>query len=133
MSLNGLTVLDGATAVAASGGTSLTFTTTSVDVPGGINVADHSESDYRLRRHITFRNRNPQRQSDGSFTKAKRSIVVTTPIETASGEIKYMVSRYECEIPVEATPTQEVNHRRNTTQLLCDADAETFHTTGAVS
>lgn len=133
MPINGLTVMDGATAVAPTGGTSLAFTITSVEVPGGINVADHSQADFRLRRHFTFRNRNPQRQSDGSFTKGKRTVIATTPIETAIGVIEYMVSRYECEIPVAALPADEVRHRRNFIQLLCDADVEAFHTTGATA
>lgn len=132
MPLNGLAIADDAT-VSVTSGTAKTYSLTSTAVPGGINVADFSQTDFRLRRHITFRNRNPQRQADGSFSKAKRSFVFTTPIDAGSGKIEYLVDRWESEQPVSASAAQLLTHRKNVLQLLIDSDVESFHTTGSIA
>lgn len=132
MSLNGLAIGDDAT-VTATGGTSKTYGLTSTVVPGGVNVADFSQADFRLRRHITFRNRNPQKLADGTFSKAKRSFVFTTPIDAGSGKIEYLVDRWESEQPVAASAAQLLQHRKNVAQLLIDSDVESFHTTGSIA
>lgn len=131
--LNGLQISDLSTSLSVTGGSAKAFTVTSVTVPNGINVADFTQTDFRLRRHITFRNRNPVKQADGSFSKAKRSFVFTTPIDAGSGKIVYLVDRWESEQPVEASATDLANHRRNVAQLLFDADVEQFHTGGSIS
>lgn len=133
MPLKGLAVADASTSLSVTGGTAKTFSETSVEVPGGVNVADFSENNFTLRRHITFRNRNPQKLSDGTFSKAKRSFSLTTPVDAGSGRIVYLVTRYECEIPVEASASVEANHRKNVAQLLFDADVELFHTAGSIA
>lgn len=133
MPLNGLSISDASTSLSVTGGSAKAFTITSVPVPNGINVADFTETDFRLRRHITFRNRNPAKQPNGEFSKAKRSFNFTTPIAAADGSIKYIVDRWESEQPVEATATQLANHRRNVAQLLFDSDVELFHTGGSIS
>lgn len=133
MPLKGLAIADNSTSLSVTGGTAVTFTETSVEVAGGINVADHSQADFRLRRHVTFRNRNPRRLTDGTFSKAKRSFVFTTPVETASGTIDYLVDRWESEIPTAASPVVVANHRRNVAQLMFDSDVESFHTTGSLA
>lgn len=134
MPLNGLSINDASTSIAVTGGSAKAFTITSVQVPNGINVADFTEADFRLRRHVTFRNRNPVKQANGTFSKAKRSFNFTTPIAGAvAGSIVYIVDRWESEQPVEATPAQLANHRRNVAQLLFDTDVELFHTGGSIS
>lgn len=133
MPLNGLAISDDSTSLSVTGGTAKTFTITSVTVPNGINVADFSEADFRIRRHITFKNRNPVKQASGSFSKAKRSFVFTTPYLNANGEVEYITDRWESEQPVTATAAQLANHRRNVAQLLFDADVESFHTGGAIA
>ena len=133
MPLNGLSISDAATSISVTGGTAKSFTITSVTVPNGINVADFSESDFRIRRHITFRNRNPVKLATGKFTKAKRSIVFTTPFLNADGETEYITDRWESEQPVTATAAALANHRKNFCQLMFDADVESFHTGGAIA
>ena len=133
MALKGLSIMDNSTGLSVAGGTGLTFTETSTEVSGGINVADHSQADFRLRRHITFRNRNPVRQNDGNFSKAKRSFVFTTPVEDSKGVVRYITTRFEQETPVEASAAAELNHRRIAAQLQFDSDCESFHTTGSVA
>lgn len=133
MPLRGLTISDAATSLSVTGGTSKTFTESSVVVPGGVNVADFAEANFLLRRHITFRNRNPQKQSDGTFSKAKRSFVFTTPVDAGGGKIDYLVTRVETEIPVSASASIEANHRKNVAQLHFDADVENFNALGTTA
>lgn len=133
MALKGLSIMDNSTGLSVTGGAGVTFTETSVAVAGGVNVADHSQADFRLRRHITFRNRNPVRQNNGDFSKAKRSFVFTTPVEDSDGVIRYITTRWEQETPVEASAAAELNHRRLAAQIQFDADVEAFHTTGSVA
>lgn len=133
MPLKGISIMDNSTGLSVAGGTGVTLTETSVAVAGGVNVADHTQADFRLRRHVTFRNRNPVRQNNGEFSKAKRSFVFTTPIQDSVGVIRYITTRWEQETPVEATAVAELNHRRMAAQFQFDADAEAFHTTGSVA
>lgn len=125
--------MDDCTGFTVTGGTSLSFTLTSDEVPGGVKVADHTEADFRLRRHITFKNRNPRKQADGTFSKGKRSKVFTTPVLCSDNVVRYIVTRTETEIPVEASAIDVLNHRRIAAQLEFDADIENFNVYGTIS
>lgn len=111
MSVESSTFKKAATAIAPTGGTDQTFTETGNDVQNGIAVSDATVADFRVRPSITYKNRQPVRQADGSWTKAKRSFVLVIPKITADGSTVFNLVRGDVEAHPETT-TAEVNELR---------------------
>lgn len=111
MSVESSTFKKAATAIAPTGGTDQTFTETGNDVQNGIAVSDATVADFRVRPSITYKNRQPVRQADGSWTKAKRSFVLVIPKITADGSTVFNLVRCDVEAHPETT-TAEVNELR---------------------
>lgn len=111
MSVESSTFKKAATAITPTGGTDQTFTETGNDVQNGIAVSDATVADFRVRPSITYKNRQPVRQADGSWTKAKRSFVLVIPKITADGSTVFNLVRGDVEAHPETT-TAEVNELR---------------------
>lgn len=134
MPLSALTLADNATSIAVTGGTTKTFTPDGQSVFNGIHVADNTVTDFRVKPHATFKNRNPQRKSDGTYGKGKRDIVYTEPyLDAASGKVVFATYRYSCEFDPIIPAANLKNGRYKLTQLCFDADAENFHAAGDIS
>lgn len=134
MPINGLSISDGATSLSVTGGTALAFTDVGQVVANGINVAATSIADFRVRPHITFKNKNPQRKSNGTFTQGTRTIVFTVPyLDSVTGVVHYdtytIERRYSSVIPA----TNLANNRKNAAQLLFDTDTENFNSVGSLA
>lgn len=134
MPINGLSISHGATSLSVTGGTARAFTPDGQTVTNGVHVAASSVSDFRVRPHISFKNRNPARRSDGTFTQGTRTFVSTQPyLEAATGIVHYdtieVTRRYSPVIPEADLKA----HRYNAAQLLFDADIENYNTTGDLS
>lgn len=134
MPINGLSIMDGATGFTVTGGTALAFTDVGQIVANGINVAATSIADFRVRPHVTFKNKNPQRKSNGTFTQGTRTIIYTNPyLDPVTGVVHYdtftIERRYSSVIPAATL----ANNRKNATQLLIDSDTENFNSVGSLA
>lgn len=133
MSLSSFQIMDGATGFTVTGGTAKTYAVSGQIVTGGINVSDNSVTDFKTRPHITFKNRNPVRQPNGTYSKGKMFITYTQPFVKADGTLGYNVERYEKEYDIDASAAALLNNRRMMAQLLFDSELELFHTVGSVA
>jgi hypothetical protein len=133
MSLNGISLLDAATACAASGGSALVFEDDGTPVATGVHVSDTTETDLRLKKHITFKNRNAQLQSDGSFSKTRKDTVLTIPFELADGSISYQVVRTQTEAHPQfaAVAGNMDNLRFMGAQVLVDSETDSYYDHGS--
>lgn len=135
MPLNGISLLDAPTSVAWTGGTATVYDKDGTVVSNGLRVSDSSESDPRVRGHITFKG-NPHRQlSDGSFNKAKRDIIITVPFALADGSYSYQVVRISMETHPEFEAASGVmdNLRHLAGQCILDAETDDFFDYGSTS
>jgi hypothetical protein len=133
MSINGITLLNEATAVSLTGGTGIVFEDDSTPVATGIRVSDTDETDLRLKKHVTFKNRNAQMQGDGSFSKARKDVILTVPFELADGSISYQVFRGQCELHPEfvAVAANLANFRYLAVQTISDSELDKFYAHGS--
>lgn len=132
MGLTSSTLLTGAT-LAATGGTAKTYTPDGQTVVNGLHLADASVTDFRVRPQITVKTRNPKRNPDGTYTKAKRTVTLYVPELKADGTIATNIRRYESEIDPETSAASELDSRKMFAQILFDSDFESFHTTGSLA
>lgn len=132
--LNNMTIAAGATGATVTGGTAKTYTPDGQSVFNGIHVADNTVADFRVKPHFTFKNRNPVRQSDGTFSKGKRDIVSTDPyLDVATGIVHYVTTRYSQEANPVIPAANCKDARLKMAQCLFDSDCENFHATGDIS
>jgi hypothetical protein len=122
-----------ATGGTTTGGTSFTLNECGTEVKNGLYVADTNEADFKVRTNITFRNRNPQLQSDGTYSKAKRSVQIVTPIELADGTISFCLSRIEFELHPEMSAAQITNLVMLAAQIATDSDVANFRNLGSLA
>jgi hypothetical protein len=99
MSIDGLVLKDAATSLTVAGGTDMTFSRDAVEVKNGLHVANMAEDNFIVRENATFTARNPSKQPDGTYSKAKKSVVIFLPDEIEeTGEIVYNLIRIEHEL-----------------------------------
>lgn len=134
MGLATIGLMDGATGFTVTGGSLKTYTPDGQTVSNGIHVADNTVTDFRVKPHITWKNRNPQRQSDGSYSKGVRTTIVTVPyLEVATGKVYFVTERRTMEYAPEIPAAVIKNARFLAAQCMFDTDAENFNTAGDVS
>lgn len=134
MALNTITLSDSATSLSVTGGTVKTYTPDGQTVTNGIHVADNSVSDFRVKPHITWKNRNPQRLSDGTYSKGKKEIIVTVPyLNTTTNLVQFATASYSFSYNPEIPAASLKNARYLLAQCLFDVDAENFHVSGDIS
>lgn len=131
MPLSNIGIMSGATGFTVTGGTLKSFTPDGQVVVNGVHVACAATTDFRVRENITLKNRNPVRQPDGSYSKAKRHITLNVPLLKADGTIVINRYRYESEEDPETSAATCKNNRFMLTQLTFDADCEDFHVSGS--
>jgi len=132
MPLNGMTHLQGGT-VSATGGTSKTFTSDGMVVPGGIHLIDSSVTDFRTLPNSTVKYKGPVLKADGKYTKGKHSFVSVRPFLSADGMTHFNLVRTEIEIHPEASSTELANLRSLGAQQLTDTDTDSFWSTGSLA
>lgn len=134
MPISGMTILNNSTAQAApTGGTSVTLTEDGVSVQNGKHVADASNTDFLTRLNATFRNRQPQKQADGTWSKCKRTVTLVQPKLLADGSYAFNLVRNEIEFHPESTVTEIQTLRYNGSQLYTDADMDDFIKSGSLA
>lgn len=127
-----ITINDLATSLSVTGGTAKAYATDGQNVTNGIHFSDSSVTDFRVRPHITVKNRNPQRQSDGKYSKGKQDIIFTLPFVKADLTIGFTTARYSMEYDPEVAAASLKNVRYSIAQLLFDSEMETFHVSGSL-
>jgi len=133
MSLQNASILDGAT-ISVSGGTAVTFTSDGQSVANGAHIINASQSDLRLREHMTLKSRLPKyNNTTGKYGKLIRSAVLTTPLIDSDGANYFPVVRIEVESRPDMTAAQELKLRVLSAQILTDTDFASFWTTGNVA
>lgn len=133
MPITGMTLMKNATSGTTVGGTSTTFNEDGVEVKNGKHVADLAELSFALRSNITFRNRNPVLNPDGSYTKAKRTISLVVPKQLANLSYAFNLARIEIEMHPEMSAAEMTNLRMLAAQLLTDSDVISFIDAGSLA
>lgn len=125
MAIRNATILTGAT-ISAAGGTSSTLKVTGQKVDNGVQVADFSISDIRLRPSITFKCRPAAMQRDGSWSKQKAEYTIRMPKLLANGTIAINYARGSVEVHPESTDIEITKLITWDAQLKFDADFSDF-------
>lgn len=131
MPISGLTLMKDATGGTTTAGTAITLQDDGVEVKNGRHVGDMGD-DFITRTNLTFRTRNPQRNADGTYTKAKRWGTIVVPKVLADGSISYDLVRIEMEVHPETTAAEQVNLEMLAAQFFTDADLASFRRNGSL-
>jgi len=126
-----VTLKDGG-ATATTGGTDQTFDRTNLPVNNGYEYADVSEDDFFARQKVIITTRQPQLQSDGSWSKQKTSCRVVIPKVLSDGSVSYNVGRVETEIHPESTAAELDELREFTAQMAIGAQFDNVFTAGTL-
>lgn len=132
MGLKTMTIKTGAT-VSVTGGTDMVFSDDGITIQNGVHLVVPATADYRVREQATAKYRAPSLQSDGSYSKDKKSISFTVPQILANGKIVYNTIRVEREVHPELSSTAAANLLAIGAQLLTDSDAASFWSAGSLS
>lgn len=127
-----ISVQTGATGFTVTGGTSRTFSPDGQTVTNGVHMSDAAVTDFRVRPHITVKNRNPQRQPDGTYSKGKREVITTYPFLKADGTIGFNTRRDTEEYDAEASAALLKDLRYMAVQFQFDSEMENFHVAGSI-
>lgn len=133
MPLNGMVLKDGATGMTPVGGSDMTFTLDGTSVANGVHVSNAANSDFLTRENFTFKYRPPKQNADGSWTKAKFSIVYAEPSVNAAGFQVFDVGRFDLELLPTSAASVGTNICYMMAQALSDADTASFRTTGTTA
>jgi hypothetical protein len=132
MSLTNAVVKAGATSLTVVGGADETFTPDGVTVANGLHIADAAQADFRIRKNMSIKNRVPTLQTDGTYTKDKKSITIVAPKLLASGATAFNLVRVEREVHPESTAAEAFELNMLLGQALSDADFTAFWTSGSL-
>lgn len=133
MSILNLSLQKDATGGTTTAGAAMALSSDGVEVKNGIHVADMAETNFLIRTNITLKTRNPQKQSDGSYSKAKRYATIVVPKQIASGEIVFNLVRNEIEAHPETTEAELTNLHMLGAQFYTDSDFAAFRSNGSLA
>lgn len=129
MGVQNMSLLTGST-VAVTGGTAQNFVGDNQKVPNGTHVVDSSVSDPRIRPYCTLKAKPATEQSDGSFNKDFRSVMLVRPFIDSKGKVQYDYVRFERALHPESTWVAD--HRKMGAQLAVDTDLDLFFSVGSM-
>jgi hypothetical protein len=130
MPINGAVIKTGATGFTVTSGTDKTFSPDGVPVANGIHVADMGQVDARIRASITCKNKPPVLNSDGTWSKDKRSVSFVVPKILASGKTTFPLVRLEIEAHPENTVAERLDLSYMALQILFNSHFASFISTG---
>lgn len=133
MAIQNAVVKSGSTAMTPTGGSDVTFTPDGLSVANGIHVADAAQTDYRIRRNMTLKNKVPTLLADGSYSKDKKSVTLVVPKILASGKTVFNLIRLEREVHPESTAAEALDLCMIGAQLLSDSDFTAFWSSGSLA
>lgn len=132
MPANNLTLKTAATSLTVVAGTDQVYTETGVQVPGGVNVSNAAQVDFRVRENITFKSREPKKASDGTWSKAKRSVTLLLPMLLASGDTVFNLVRMDMELHPETLAAEVLEARMLAGQILSTTSLANFFSSGSL-
>lgn len=131
MSLTNAVVKTAATGITVTGGSDLAFAPDGVSIPGGLHLAVPADEDFRTRRNLTVRNKQPV-LTNGVYSKSKMSTTFVQPKILANGSTVFNLIRIEREVHPESTAAEAFELNMIGTQLLLDADFTAFWSGGSL-
>lgn len=132
MGLKNMTLKEGGT-LAVSSGTNIAFADEGTSIQNGVRLIVPATADYRVRESVVAKVRPATIQSDGSYSKLKRSLTFTVPFILANGTTSFNVMRVEMEIHPEAEATVRSRLLVLAAQMLFSTDTSSFWNTGSLS
>lgn len=133
MSLANAVLKTGATSMAVTGGTDITFSPDGQSITNGLHIAVAADTDFRTRRNMTIKNKVPSLLSDGTYTKGKGSITYAAPKILADGSTSFNLVRLEIECHPESTAAERTELQMIAGQIATDADFTAFWNTGSIA
>lgn len=133
MSVQNAIVKSGASALTPTGGSDVTFTPDGVTVANGIHLIDAAQTDFRIRRNITLKNKLPNLASTGVYSKDKKTVTFVAPKILADGSTVFNLIRIEREVHPESTAAEALDLNMVAGQLLADADFTNFWVSGSLA
>lgn len=131
MSINNLTLLNGPT-ISVTGGTVQNFSPDGSDVKRGVQVADVAEADIRTRDLVVFKNTSGSLQTDGTWSKDRRSAKFVSPDLLPDGKQDFPFF----EVTLVKSPLHDAAKltamKEKAAQLITDADLSSFWLTGSL-
>jgi hypothetical protein len=122
----------GATGLTVVGGADLAFTPNGQPISSGIQVHVATDTDFRTRRHATFRSKQPQLLGNGMYSKSKQSCTFVQPKILADGSTVFNLVRVEVELHPESSVSEGAELRYIGGQLLTDSDFANFWQSGSL-
>lgn len=133
MPISNATLLLGGT-VAASGGTSKTWTDVGETIKNGKKVSDLTVTDSRIRPTITVVNRPASLNSLGKYiSKDKRTSKLVIPKILTDGSLAFNVLEQRLETHPETTDAEKAIMLSYGAQMQCDPDFTPFQTNGTTA
>jgi hypothetical protein len=126
-----ISLLDGGTTTTA-GGAAQSFDRTNLPVNNGYEYADVSEADFFARQKVIATARQPQLQSDGTWSKQKISLRWVMPLTRADGSLVYNVARVEVEFDPEASSANLAELREMAAQMAIASSFDDLYTAGTL-
>lgn len=133
MSISNLSLMQDATGATITGGTAMALSSDGVEVKNGVHLADFSEDNFIIRTNLTLKTRNPALQSDGSYSKAKRTMTAVVPKILADSSVAFNLIRIEVEAHPESTAAERTNLHMLGAQLFADSDLDAFLHNGSLA
>lgn len=132
MGIKSMSLLSGTT-LSATGGTAMVFTDDGLTINNGVHLVVPATTDYRVRESATFKYKAPALQTDGSYTRDKKSVSFNVPQILASGKVVNNVIRIEREVHPELSAANATALNKIAAQLLFDTDTDNFWAAGSLS
>jgi hypothetical protein len=132
MPLNGAIVKKDATGITVVAGTDQTFSNDGAVINNGVHLVDAGQADFRLRRTLTFKVKQPTYGAVSGYSKDRKGITLTCPKLLADGSTSFNLIRMEREVHPETTAAEQADINRVGAQLLSDADFDSFWSVGSL-
>lgn len=133
MALQNAVVKTGASAMTPTGGSDETFTPDGVAVANGLHLADAAQTDFRIRKNMSVKNKVSTLSATGEYSKDKKSITFVAPKILANGKTVFNLIRIEREVHPESTAAESLDLNMIGAQLLTDADFTAFWASGSMA
>jgi len=132
MPLNGAIVKKDASGITVTAGTDQTFTNDGATIANGVHLVDAGQADYRIRRSLTFKVKQPTYGAVSGYSKDRKGVTLTSPKILTDGTTVFNLIRIEREIHPESTAAEMADLNRVGAQLLSDADFDSFWSVGSL-
>lgn len=132
MPLNGAIVKKDATGITVVAGTDQTFTNDGAEIVNGAHFVDVGVADFRIRRGLTCKVKQPTYSPTSGYSKDRKSITLTCPKILADGTTVFNLIRIEREVHPESTAAEAVDINRVAAQLLSGSDYASFWSVGSL-